>query len=86
MDLQAWASLISVVVAIVAVFYAGNSAYASMDSAALARDSATAAAEQVAEVKIVGVSGGDRGPSTSPDCHRGAFVRSPRRTLPRLGD
>jgi hypothetical protein len=51
MDLQAWASLISVVVAIVAVFYAGNSAYASMDSAAPARDSATAAADQARAVE-----------------------------------
>jgi hypothetical protein len=39
MDLQTWGTLISVVVAIVAVFFAGHSMYASKDSAKAARDS-----------------------------------------------
>jgi hypothetical protein len=51
MNLETWASLVSVVVAIVAVFYAGHSAYASRDSANAARDSATAAEEQARAVE-----------------------------------
>jgi hypothetical protein len=44
-------TLISVVVAIVAVFFAGHSMYASRDSARAARDSATAAEEQARAVE-----------------------------------
>jgi hypothetical protein len=51
MDLQAWGTLINVVVAIVAVFWAGHSAYSSRDSAAAARDAATAAEEQARAVE-----------------------------------
>jgi hypothetical protein len=51
MDLQTWGTLISVVVAIVAVFWAGHSAYSSRDSAAAARDAATAAEDQARAVE-----------------------------------
>jgi hypothetical protein len=51
MDLQTWGTLVSVVVAIVALFWAGHSAYSSRDSAAAARDAATAAEDQARAVE-----------------------------------